>query len=86
MIEENVGDHARVVAVLGNQNPPESAGGRMRVGEHIDRAVLTDPLADAGRELIAKRAFHEIAGKISDQRFGRGAGEKEMGEVVHVSR
>src|SRR5439155_22005072 len=81
--EEDVADHAGIVAVIGNQHPPESADGRMRVGEDVDRAVLPDSLANAGRQLVAQRPFDEIAGEISDQRFRRRAGKEKMREVVH---
>src|SRR5688572_32626073 len=40
VVEENVGDDPRVVAVLGNEDAPEGGYARMRVGERIDAPML----------------------------------------------
>jgi len=83
MIEEDVGDHARPVAVLRDQHAAERGDGRMGVGEGVDPAVLHDALPDLRRKPIMQRPFHEIAGEVADQRLGTLAGEKEMGQIVH---
>ena len=84
VIEENVGDHARVVAVLGNQHAAEGGHAGMRIREGIDAAVLADAVPNPGSESIAQSAFHEIAGEVTDQRFGRITGQEEMSEIVHA--
>ena len=53
MIEENIRDHARVVAVLRNQHAAECGHRGMRIGEGIDAAVMTDSVGDAWRQIIA---------------------------------
>jgi hypothetical protein len=70
------------MSMIWNQHATERGHFRMRVGERIDVAVLHDAFTDARRELIAQRAFDEIAGQISDQRLRVVAGEKEMRQVV----
>ena len=67
MIEKNIGDHARVMAMIRNQHATKRGHVRMRVGECVDAPVLHDSLANAGSELIVQRSFDEIAGEIADQ-------------------
>lgn len=74
VIEEHVGDHAGVVAMLRDEHAPERHRGAVRISEHIDRAMLHDAVADAAREAIAQRPFHEIAGEVADEGLGIVAG------------
>ena len=53
VIEEHVGDDARVVAVLGEEHAPERRDGGMRVGERVDAPMLEDARGDGGREAVA---------------------------------
>ena len=78
MIEKNIGDHARVMAMIRNQHATKRGHVRMRVGECVESAMLADSFANAGRELVTQGAFDEIAGEVADQQFRRIAGEKEM--------
>lgn len=83
MIEEDVADHARVVAVIGNEHATERGDVWMGVREGVDSTVLRDSFANAGREPIVQRPFDEIAGEIADERFRRVAGKEQVCEVVH---
>ena len=83
MIEENVRDYARVVAVLRNQHAAECGHRGMRIGEGIDTAVMADSLGDSRRHIIADASFHEIAGKIADQRLGVLFRQQQVRQVVH---
>ena len=49
-----------------------------------DAAVLADAVPNSGSESIAHSALHEIAGEVTDQRFGRITGQEEMSEIVHA--
>jgi hypothetical protein len=74
------------VAVLGDEHAAERGHGRMRVGESVDAAMVHDAVVNGRREAVVQRPFHEVAGEVPDQRFGGGAGEEQMCEVIHERR
>ena len=84
MIEEDIADHARVVAVIRNQHATKRSDLEVRVGEGINASVLHDSLANAGREPVAQPPFDEIARQIADERLGVIAREKQMRKIVHA--
>ncbi len=84
VVEEDVGDDAGIMTLLGNEDAAEGGDARVRVGEGIDGAMIADAVGDRRRKAIAEAALHEIAGEIADQRLGRLIGEKQVGEEVHA--
>ena len=81
VIEEDVGDDARVVAVVGDEDAAEGGHARMAVGERVDSPMLANPLGD--RIAASDRSFHEVAREAADHRFRAVAAEEEVREVVH---
>ena len=83
MIEEDIGDHARVMSMVRNQYPAEGCHGRMRIGKGVDPAVQHDSVANAWRELIAEPSLYKIARQVTDQCLRGVARQKEVSEIVH---
>lgn len=84
VIDEHVADHARVVAVIGDQDASERGRAGMIVGEPVDPPVLEDPRGHGWMEPSVDTAFDEVAGEIADQRLGIVTREEEMGEMIHT--
>jgi len=84
VIEEDVGDHAGVVAVLGDENAAECGDRGVGVGEGIDATMIADSFGDARQQRVADPPFDEIASEVSDQRLGAVRGEEEMREIVQA--
>lgn len=83
VIEENVGDDARVVAVLRDQHAAECGDRGMGIGERVNAPVMADPRGDPGRNIVADPPFDEVAGQVADQRLGRVSGQEQMRQIVH---
>src|SRR6266542_1022180 len=62
MVEEDVGDDARVVAVIGDEHAPEGGDAGVAVGEGVDSPMVPDSLGDG--IAAANRSLDEVAGEI----------------------
>jgi len=67
VVEEDVGDDAGIMTLLGNEDAAEGGDARVRVGEGIDGAMIADTVGDGRQKTIAEAALHEIAREIADQ-------------------
>lgn len=57
----------------------------MRIGKTVDQSVVEHPVLNLPRKILQPDALHEVTQQVAAHRLDGGAGEKDVGKIVHVA-